>query len=469
MPLDIVLVICFIISCKSQWIVVNDTHLLLPRGDVLMACGTFNDSIFIFGGYWFNKQLLEYIPSRDIMIDHGKAVLHDKTFGHAQYYTQWNHMLYITSFLYRQHAQHSISIYDLSTNNFVDTASSILIPNDISRSPGCCITTSEEFIFITGGSMTHTLQLFEFKTNKWHTGAPMQDSREDHACVVVFDFLYVIAGVNRSTIEKISIRNFETQPWEPIGSFTSIVAWPGCVLHHNTIWVVGGADRGAYWENWQYSSLQYDEEYEALDTVYIIRAIDDSITLLAERLPYGINRAATVILGNTLYVFGGTDVAHGVDFNTWLKYENMSNVSQLEHGNITINKSNYSSDKKVAITFVVIGLIVVLILFLVSGLFYWHRCHTKLARVVSRLVYDLQDIVEEPGENNADQKEMNIIHECVALQQQPSGQNHRVSIVPEGEEPNEAMETREHGAIHEYEGNPNIQEDEFVIELRCQK
>eukprot|EP01083_Nonionella_stella_P056601 148940_1 len=356
--LDILCTACFIISCKSHWIAVNDTQLHLPRSDHLMACAVFNDSIFIFGGRWFHYQLTEYIPSDNHMIDHGETILHEATLGFAQYYTQSREILYINSWF--QYPSYHLSVYDLSSGNVVSTVSSIPFPDAIHRGSGC-ITTSQAFLLITGGwignSMSDTLHVFEFQMNKWHNGTSMQQYRQDHGCVVAFDFLYVIGGNSHSSIEKINIGKISTGSWQYIDEdLQSVVAWPGCVVRENIIWIIGGADRTGDARGW-----------ETLDTVYIIDAINDSVTLMNERLAYAVNRAAVTILGNTLFVFGGATI-DSISFDSWMTYDirNESNKS-------TTTTITYSKNKsKVGIVFGSIGMIIACVLI---GLCIWYKRH----------------------------------------------------------------------------------------------
>eukprot|EP01083_Nonionella_stella_P147848 467093_1 len=72
---------------QSQWIEADDPF---PRISDEMAIGEYNGTIFIFGGWTYSRQLVEYEINTQTLTDRGTSFLPDNRArgGNGQYWTQ---------------------------------------------------------------------------------------------------------------------------------------------------------------------------------------------------------------------------------------------------------------------------------------------------------------------------------------------------------------------------------------------
>eukprot|EP01083_Nonionella_stella_P146169 459327_1 len=237
-----------------------------PRAVGAAACATYNNSIFIMGGWMDRRQFVEYNILSDVMVDHGRDVLPQNVYGHAMYFSQYNSFVYM-----RAQGSDTIAVYDLSSSN-VSTiqkgASNIF-------GTSACVAASEHFLFIVGGytvGWLRILNVLSLLDHVWSLGPEMMNARINHGCVVMSDnYLYSIGGGTAEN-ERISINNVHSQTWQSIQPLTERVAYHGIAAYGDIIWVFGGRDGS--------NPLVY------FDKIWNIYTKEGSVALLPESLPF---------------------------------------------------------------------------------------------------------------------------------------------------------------------------------------
>eukprot|EP01084_Bolivina_argentea_P027015 50209_1 len=292
----------------SQWISPNST---LFRSDRFMGSAHYNNSIFIIGGYDYGYQLTEYNITNKSFIDLGINKLTDESYGRGQWYTQQNNTIFMID-----PSQSTFSVYHMETRQF--TSNWLSITFNTSVTDRSCLTSSQRYIFITGGLTSfpsgdyHTaVQIFNLASLQWITHVPpMQLARGMHSCIVDEERneLYNIGGYgtpgNTKTVEKISINNIQQAQWTYLDDeLTWAISYAPVVLYKNNIYVIGG----------------YVGSVTQLDIVHIISTMSGKITVSSDKLPHKIYGHTAVIVDAVIYTFGGRDETK-TDINTWMYY-----------------------------------------------------------------------------------------------------------------------------------------------------
>eukprot|EP01083_Nonionella_stella_P299029 1014727_1 len=257
-----------------------------PRAVGAAACATYNNSIFIMGGWMDRRQFVEYNILSDVMVDHGRDVLPQNVYGHAMYFSQYNSFVYM-----RAQGSDTIAVYDLSSSN-VSTiqkgASNIF-------GTSACVAASEHFLFIVGGytvGWLRILNVLSLLDHVWSLGPEMITKRVNQGCVVMPDnYLYAIAGATPQN-ERISINNLQDQTWHLIDPLTETVGFHGIAPYQGVIWVFGGRDA---------SNLAV-----YFNKIWNIYTEDGSVALLPESLPFNfsLTSGTMTIVHNIVYLFG---------------------------------------------------------------------------------------------------------------------------------------------------------------------
>eukprot|EP01083_Nonionella_stella_P057170 150195_1 len=177
---------------------------LLPRIVQNMAVGTWNNTIYLLGGFQDGYQLVAFNPSDQTdkaFYDYGGNELLRKycptlscdpeIYGLGQFYTQINHTLYMV----RKSGGH-ISTYNMNTNLFVLNAFALAV-NVWYYS---CLASTNKYLFAIGGTIsiqqyyaetyigysegsTNITQRLDMETLQW-TILYMIEARESLSCVV---------------------------------------------------------------------------------------------------------------------------------------------------------------------------------------------------------------------------------------------------------------------------------------------
>eukprot|EP01083_Nonionella_stella_P169428 574506_1 len=77
----------------SDWVTISNPG--LPRTTAYMAVGSYNDAIFILGG-WGSKQVVEYSVTDMTFTDHGNELQYN-AYGGGDFYTQIDNTVYMLS------------------------------------------------------------------------------------------------------------------------------------------------------------------------------------------------------------------------------------------------------------------------------------------------------------------------------------------------------------------------------------
>eukprot|EP01083_Nonionella_stella_P057171 150196_1 len=182
---------------------------LLPRIVQNMAVGTWNNTIYLLGGFQDGYQLVAFNPSDQTdkaFYDYGGNELLRKycptlscdpeIYGLGQFYTQINHTLYMV----RKSGGH-ISTYNMNTNLFVLNAFALAV-NVWYYS---CLASTNKYLFAIGGSSvswgdgvsTNITQRLSRATLQWDI-SHMIEPRKSLSCIVYpnTNSLYAIGGQN---------------------------------------------------------------------------------------------------------------------------------------------------------------------------------------------------------------------------------------------------------------------------------
>eukprot|EP01083_Nonionella_stella_P169535 575109_1 len=313
--------------CNAQWQLMSDP--LLPHADYHMACGVYNNSIFLIGGWITDRDVMEYKITTDEMVDHDTSQYSPSTHGieNVGFYFQSNNMLYI------QQREDVFYKMDMTTNQFWTTTVAIPYPMHDPPVSRQCVTGNDQYLVMSGGFKGGTSVYVMFLSDhSWTNGSSMQNERLFHGCCFVSNFFYVIGG-NKRTIEKIRSTQIITtsEQWSVLpNQLTAPGSSRACIVPYlNDIWVIGHA------------TLTTDPAKELIgDYVQVIHTIDGTVELLPERLPYNVFGANSALVDGVLYVFGGRDYG-GTPYTTWLKYELYTRDPSLAPTNLTETPSQH--------------------------------------------------------------------------------------------------------------------------------
>eukprot|EP01083_Nonionella_stella_P309876 1099003_1 len=313
---------CFVLTLMigltlSDWV----TKTGLPHTTAYMAVGSYNDAIFILGGYGasIGKQVVEYSVTDQGFTDHGDEMQYN-AYGGGDFYTQIGNTIYMLS-----GSGSNLNTFDMTNRAYTSSWKSVSTP--VSHT-GCLASSSIaniDYIYVVGGydssNVLNKVQVLNTNTMQWLSNIPsMKTQRNRLSCIVDPSTLqlYAIAGKNNGgatdpasflkTIEKIDVNNMGGNQW---GIISSTLTFPAIgtrsIIYQERILVIGGryADNG----------------YKYLKTIHVIDPQTDEVTLPYTSLPRGVADAAAVIMNGNLYVFGGSICSGTTDCNTaWISY-----------------------------------------------------------------------------------------------------------------------------------------------------
>eukprot|EP01083_Nonionella_stella_P082395 227425_1 len=292
--------LCIPISSASTWITSTTK---LPKADDAMTIGCYdNNSIFLLGGDRFGRQLTEYDISQD-------TFAFDRTFFDTSYsrsiygisyYTQIDHMLYILV-----ESGLKLLSYNMKSQTITDNFVSI----DVDAYYGCLASNSDH-LFVVGGYDSNSdltsniLQVLYLPTKTWLNNTPtMKEKRIQFTCIVdpLSNILYAIGGADSAnnfdtytkTIEYVDTNNIISNAWSYFpGELNQPYGWMRSVWYKQLIFIVGGA-------NGQEGAWSILQEVNIIDTVH------NNVYLSPDPLPYAASSMSVIVVGNTLYAFGG--------------------------------------------------------------------------------------------------------------------------------------------------------------------
>eukprot|EP01083_Nonionella_stella_P204499 745433_1 len=298
----------------SDWVNMT-TYPRLPRSTSFMALGSYNDVVFILGGYStevsISKQVVQYSATNKNFTDPGKR-LNYNVWGGGDFYTQIDNTVYFLST-----SGSNLNTFDMANRVYTSSWKSV----STSVSYTSCLTSASisniDYIYVVGGYGSTPLskvQVLKTSTMQWLSGIPsMKTARNRLSCIVDPSTLqlYAIAGKNGpgtdsgsylDTIEKINVNNMNL--WEIVSAtLTKPAIGTRSILYEERILVIGGR----YHAN-GVSGQTY------LDTIHVVDPQTDAVTLPYASLPRGVAEAAAIIMNDELYVFGGSICPNDVDF-----------------------------------------------------------------------------------------------------------------------------------------------------------
>eukprot|EP01084_Bolivina_argentea_P025413 47253_1 len=279
----------------------NGTTELLPRPSSYSVVGTYNDTIYIFGGKSTScsKQLVQFDVTSKHFIDIGQNAFTFNIWGHSQCYTQINQTT-----LYWIDVNSGVNIikYNLQTNILTQNTH-ITIPHNVG-SHGC-LTSHNYILYVLGGYNStitwNTIYSYNISSQTWEYQLPsMQTPRRSFSCIVnpMNKILYAIAGHDNNdflqSIERISIINIKSNNWIYTNQNLS-KKWAEirAVVWNENVLLIGG-----------YNINNQNTGSVCLLQMLLINATNDEIYPVGN-LNYSVAGAATVLVSERLYAFAG--------------------------------------------------------------------------------------------------------------------------------------------------------------------
>ena len=104
-----------------------------------------------------------------------------------------------------------------------------------------------------------------------------------------------------TSIEKVSLAS-ENTSWQYNNESLPIIVAEGasCVIYNGIIYVIGGFN---------------------ISSVTMINTMTGKVSLSPDPLNYDVSNFAAIVVGHTIYIFGGYSEALGPDIDEWSKYE----------------------------------------------------------------------------------------------------------------------------------------------------
>eukprot|EP01083_Nonionella_stella_P179004 634153_1 len=290
---------------QTQWIVSDEP---LPRLSDEMAIGEYNGTIFVFGGWDYSRQLVEYAISTQTLTDRGKLFLPKRARGgDGQFWTQQDDIVYLI-----QHpSPNTFHIFDLNTIKYTSNWNNITFNTNVEDK--ACLTSSPSFLYVLGGYPANSgtvIQALSLTTYLWMNNPPyMQHSRGKHACIVSNGYLWAFGGENASgdlaSNERINTTNIRQNTWAFIDSFSVGLKLTRATSWYDTIYIVGGAN----------GDTRYSLTHE-------VDVNTGAITTSPDNLPWQSAWCSPIIVDDIFYIFGGFRVGTSTDLRPeWAYYE----------------------------------------------------------------------------------------------------------------------------------------------------
>eukprot|EP01084_Bolivina_argentea_P046115 84899_1 len=328
----------------------------LPRNDYEMACGYYNQSIYLLGGYENGKQLIEYNILSAQMIDHGitaLAIQPNESISRfsqmSQFYTQKGDTLYMLN-----EDENKLFSFELKTKLMDSYWNNIDVPGSVIHS--ACLTLADTHLFIVGGSYrsgstSFEFKMLDFKSNIWTSESELYVQRADHACIIhpVRKELYAIGGyktnvdlehVYLQSVERINIENVDQNDWNWFGDLLHKTSGGRAIIFNrfdDIILVFGG---------FYYDST--DSYRTVINEVQVIDCISGTVTS-GGFLDYAVYGSSVIIVDSIFYMFGGMRGSHTGSFsshsiNSW-QYLNLQ--TQQPTNQPTTNPTSLPSDNTI--------------------------------------------------------------------------------------------------------------------------
>eukprot|EP01083_Nonionella_stella_P039576 107628_1 len=292
----------------------------LPRPCKFMAAGLYNGSIFTIGGHNGTNplnQLIELDIESGTFIDHGHNALIWNT---GQFWTQKADDVYMLP--NTGTTTNSLTVFNMATKELTPNWQGVALPFEYRSG---CLSTSDDALFIAGGSITTLLygtpsniadtptQALNLTTYSWTTAAMLNTPRSNIGCVVHSNYLWAIAGASGSNaqnvVERIPITDIEHQSWSYTNPLSVKVIRPGAAKVGDLIYVIGGLLSA----------------YSKSDAMHIIDPQSGTVTVSPDTLSYQIDSSAVVTYDGTILSFGGETSGSSREVkDSWMYYHTPS-------------------------------------------------------------------------------------------------------------------------------------------------
>eukprot|EP01083_Nonionella_stella_P179005 634154_1 len=289
--------VIYIKVSQTSWIVANEP---LPQSMDGMAVGEYNGKIYLIGSIAFDfpKSLVEIDINTQGVTNLGRQFFSvDTSVGEGQAWTQQAHVVYFIG----DTSPSTFHTFDLITKQYTTNWQGITFNTDVGSDS--CLASTEAFLYVVGGADTQgdaidTVQMLSLTTFAWmNDPSPLQVGRENHACIVHNNYLWVFGGqkapskdnIEVATNERIQTINIAQNTWQFIGSFSIGLEYIRVASRHDVIYVVGGADVEDHVHDW----------------VHLVDANTGSITVSSDTLPWSNIGGSPIIVDDIFYVFGG--------------------------------------------------------------------------------------------------------------------------------------------------------------------
>eukprot|EP01083_Nonionella_stella_P086947 241725_1 len=281
---------------------------VLPTTDYGFAVGSYNDSIFILGGFRDDfgvkytsgyHHVTEYMIHSDSFHDMGPNLLNTSLKGYSQFWTQQQESLYIIEW-----NTSTFGVFNMRNKTYTSQWKGIQFPTHVDEYG--CLTSSNTHLYVVGGGSISidTLQTLHLSTLQWIMDSPsMILARNQHACIAHSNYLWSFAGRGSAGFtknnERISTTDITQNTWAAVEPFPNTVDGIRAVIGADGIYLIGGLSDGSnYW-----------------DTVYIMDFDGTAMTLSSNRLVYPIQYAGIILVHDIIYVFGGRNPSV---IDTWM-------------------------------------------------------------------------------------------------------------------------------------------------------
>ena len=295
---------------KSQWILRGS----MPRALCSSGIGSYQNTIYIIGGYNYTKQLTEYDISTGLFVYQSEFFTPTSVNfqGNAQWWVQIGQILYM-----RDRLGEYLHTFDLSSKQF--TAQLITPPNN-TMIPAACLAASidEQLLYYLGGYNLNygvylkTLQILNISSNVWLTQGPVMNRVRGYlSCITASNGkLYAFGGLDVKpvdSIEYIHTTNIYDNALKYIKyTLPSPSLGTRAVKYSHYVFIIGGVG------------------YDYTDKVCRIDTITDRLTILSDQLIDSLSDTMPIIVNETIYAFGGL---YGSPLNLWQTYTIDTNPS----------------------------------------------------------------------------------------------------------------------------------------------
>eukprot|EP01083_Nonionella_stella_P168089 566503_1 len=265
----------------------------LPRRSDALSIGYDNETntILLFGGVRTENQFIKFKNNQ--FTDMTATYLTTSTQSTGQHYTQIGHTLWMID-------TKGKNLFSIDTQTYVEDSSSVSIPTS-TTARGCLASHQHHLFVVAGGDpATNILQIYNISDGEWVINAPnLNHVRRGISCIVSGSSLFAIGGYTGSVVldsievlDLTDVPQIQAKAWQYFGdTLTKTLDSTRSVLYGNDILVIGG-----------YTSPTSPDP--CTDVHIILTETEECV--LWDTLQTAVSLASSIIIFDTLYVFGGT-------------------------------------------------------------------------------------------------------------------------------------------------------------------